>query len=85
MGGPNDPGTNANVVAGSSLTNTSTSSSFFVLSLGAGTSLEGVTLRDFAMIGNKAVGGAAAGDCVDVNGGTTAQQVRGNQLSEHPV
>jgi hypothetical protein len=76
MGGPNDPGTNANVVAGSSLTNTSTGNSFFVISLGAGTSLEGVTFKDFAMIGNKAVGGATAGDCVDVNGGGVSQQVR---------
>ncbi|HEV7674628.1 MAG TPA: hypothetical protein VGQ12_08865 [Candidatus Angelobacter sp.] len=75
MGGPSDPGTNANIVAGSSLTNTSTGSSFFNLSL-SGSSLEGVTFKDFAMIGNKAVGGATAGDCVNVNGGTTAQQVR---------
>jgi hypothetical protein len=76
MGGPTDPGTNANIMAGSSLTNTSTGSSFFVISLGARASLEGVTFRDFAMMGNKAVGGATAGDCVDINGGTTAQQVR---------
>lgn len=76
MGGPNDPGTNANVIAGTSLTNTSTGNSFFVISLGAGTSVEGITFRDFAMIGNKQIGGATAGDCVDVNGGTTAQQVR---------
>ena len=77
MGGPNDAGTNASVVAGSSLTNTSTGSTFFTISLPGGTtSLQGVTLRDFAMIGNKAIGGATAGDCVDVNGGTTAQQVR---------
>lgn len=76
MGGPNDPGTNANVIAGSSLTNTSTGNTMFVISLGAGTSVEGVTFKDFAMIGNKTVGGATAGDCVDINGGTTAQQVR---------
>lgn len=76
MGGPSDPGTNATVIAGSSLTNTSTGSSFFTISLGAGTSVEGVTLKDFAMIGNKGVGGATAGNCVDINGGTAAQQVR---------
>jgi hypothetical protein len=75
MGGPKDPGTNANVAAGSSLTNKSTGNTMFVISL-SGTSLEGVTFRDFAMIGNKAVGGATAGDGVDINGGTSAQQVR---------
>jgi hypothetical protein len=76
MGGPTDPGTNATLVAGSYLTNTSTGNTFFNISLGTGTSLEGVTFRDFAMIGNKVVGGATAGDCVDINGGTSAQQVR---------
>ncbi|HEV7674409.1 MAG TPA: hypothetical protein VGQ12_07760 [Candidatus Angelobacter sp.] len=76
MGGPSDPGTNATIVAGSSLTNTSTGNSFFVISLGGGTSVEGVTFRDFAMIGNKTVGGATAGDCVDINGGSGSTQVR---------
>jgi hypothetical protein len=76
MGGPNDPGTNANIVAGTSLTNTSTGGSFFVLSLGSANAVEGITFKDFAMIGNKIVGGATAGDCVDINGGTTAQQMR---------
>jgi len=75
MGGPKDPGTNANLVAGSSLINKSTGNTMFVISL-SGTSLEGVTFRDFAMIGNKMIGGATAGDCVDINGGTPAQQVR---------
>jgi hypothetical protein len=76
MGGPTDPGTNATCVGGSVIQNTSTGGNFFNISLGAGTSLEGVTFRDFCMLGNKAVGGATAGDCVDINGGTTAQQLR---------
>lgn len=85
MGGPNDAGTNANVIAGSSLTNTSTGGSFFVISLtgggaGVGLSLDGVTLRDFAMIGNKTVVGATAGDCVDINGGGSSSQIRATNL-----
>jgi len=78
MGGPIDAGFNSNVQSGSSLTNTSTGGSFFIITIPGttGISAEGMTFRDFAMIGNKQVGGATAGDCVDMLGGTATEQIR---------